>query len=173
MVSICIVLGSARCVWDDYLEAVNNCHEPFEVMCINDIIMHFPGNVKHAYSNDAQMLPKWEAARRPGYPRVGHLHSNNGAGGSVNERVKIWDWVHGNSGVNAVLTALALGYRRVIVCGIPLDNTGHYFSPHWGVSGYDNEASLDEWRKHAVEWGNSVISMSGNTREILNGGIGR
>ena len=41
---ICFVLGSARCVWDDYVVASSKYKE-FDIMAINDIGMHIPFEV--------------------------------------------------------------------------------------------------------------------------------
>ncbi len=163
----CIVIGSGRCVWDDLARTNTVCRD---VMCINDIGMHYPGPIRHWYSNDGVMLKYWHQARRPEYNKDIKLHSNNGAGGSIDPSIRVWEWVHGNSGINAVKTALALGYDKVIVCGMPLDDSGHYFDSPWGVTNYNNNSVLDDWVRYAVECRGKVISVSGNLRRILDDG---
>lgn len=162
--SECIVLGSARRVWLDLAEAGGA--QGRDVMAVNDIGMHYPGDLTHWYSNDAKMLGHWSDARRPGYSKAGALHSNNPG----RQGVRVWDnLVGGNSAVNAVCVALELGYERVIVCGVPLDETGHYFDPPWINTSYNNEAEFDEWRRRVAYFAGRVTSMSGKTREILSG----
>lgn len=155
-------------MWDDLTKLGDI--RAYDVMCINDIGMHYPGVVKYWYSNDAVMLKYWAQARRPGYNKDIKLHSNNGAGGSIDPSITLWDWVHGNSGINAVKTALALGYDRVVLCGVPLDNTGHYFDPPSVMTNYDNNSVLDDWEKFAVQSKESVTAMSGNLKRILSNG---
>lgn len=153
-----IIVGSGRCVWDD----LQHIHGPYDVMAVNDMIMHYPGPLKHAYSNDAKWLPKWVEARRPRYVMDWGkpiMHScNEGAG---------FRWPmpgHGTSGLNAAYVGLGMGYDRIILCGIPMDNTGHYFDPPILKTNYDKGMRF---------WGNlkkihpHVYSMSGKTRELL------
>ena len=159
-----IIVGSARCVWDD-LEKTNL---NVDVMAVNDMIMHFPGPLKHAYSNDQKMLPHWINARRPRYiidwGRPKAYSCNAG-----------WPWPgHGTSSLNAVYTALALGYDEIILAGIPLDNSGHYFDPPWVKSNFENEVSTRDgeirfWANAARNiFDGKVKSLSGRTKELLN-----
>lgn len=167
-----IVLGSARCIWSDFAAASGKLlGKNYEVMAVNDIGMHFPGDLRHWYSNDAWMLSAWKRARRPDYNKNIILHTNNGAGTFIKDDMKVWDWVCGNSGINAVQTGIALGYNDIYVCGIPLDESGHYFDPEWKKTSYSNENAFDEWRRYRLNWGGHVKSMSGNTKLILEGAL--
>lgn len=168
-----VVLGGGRCVWDDLAAFGMAGNHNHDVMCVNDIVMHYPGPVKHVYSNDHGMLSKWVSARRPthitAYYPVQHTHTCR-SGGAQN----IWPWPgHGSSGLNAVYTGLGLGYERIVICGIPLDNSGHYFDPPWTRTNFMNEvADRDGEPKY---WANAakrifkgrVKSMSGRTKDLL------
>lgn len=159
-----IILGGGRCVWDDY----SHCRSiPHDIMAINDVGMYVPTPLTHWYSNDAAMLPKWKSCRR--YQGAGQLHTNNGAGVGVADGIKVWDIPYGNSGINAVLVGLGLGYNEIVVCGIPLDGSGWFFSPPWEESGYNNNYELDAWMSNIVNFSGRVRSMSGRTKEILDG----
>ncbi len=159
-----IVVASAKCAWDD-MEAALDIAPSAEIMAVNDIGMHIPNSIKHWYSNDVKMLVNWYNARRPTYNRDIFLHSNFDG----REGVRHWpDMVAGNSSVNAVCVGLELGYDRVYLCGAPLDDTGHYFDPHWIKTSYNNDCEFDEWRRRSVLFAGRVFSMSGKTREILN-----
>ena len=61
-----LIVGSGRCVWQD-LAQLGASAKSYDVMAINDAIMHVNLPLKHAVSNDAPMLPNWIAARRPYY----------------------------------------------------------------------------------------------------------
>lgn len=157
-----VILGSGRHVWDD----LENAAGWKEAICVNDVGMHFPGLVKHWYSNDIHMLPRWIAARRPRYVRdfgpVIETHSC-----TLGAR-HIWPWPgHGSSSLNAVFTALALGYEKIVLCGVPLDDNGHYFDPPWVTTNFAREGTVRHWRLMAPKFEGRVKSMSGISREIL------
>lgn len=172
-----LIVGGGRCVWDDiaslgFHPSADN--GGYDVMCINDIVMHYPGKVTHFYSNDHRWIPHWLNARREllyrkfGQP-IPYVHSCR-TGARYN-----WPWPgHGTSSLNGVYTGLAMGYERIVLAGVPLDDSGHYFDPPWVTSNFTREVALMEdgqmmyWanakRRH---FGGKVFSQSGRTRELL------
>src|SRR3990167_718966 len=168
------VVGSERGVWDDLHKAglVNNDDNTFHILCVNDMILHYPGKVEHAYSNNHGYLQKWTAARRDQYitrwGEIKHTHSNKVGGRHT------WPWPgHGTSSLNAVYTGLALGYDEIRLCGVPIDNSGRYFEPPWMRSNFQNEipdrdGKMKYWenaKKRIFE--GRVKSYSGRTMNIL------
>jgi len=158
-----VVLGTAACVWGDYYNAQPTNED---VMAINDIGMHFE-NTKHWYSNDARMLRNWNSARRPNFTTIPILHTNDGGSTNQTQGMTVHsDLVGGNSGINAVLCGLKLGYDKIIVCGIPLDNSPYYFNPAQ-TAHYDNDAEIRQWQRHLPLLKGKVFSMSGRTKDVL------
>ncbi len=158
-----LIVGSGHTVWDDLENFGVHIHD---VICVNDVGMHFPGHVKHWYSNDTQMLRKWVQARRPRYQMDfgKDIQTHSCCEGAKWK----WPWPgHGSSSLNAVFTALALGYDKIILCGVPLDDEGHYFDPPWIRTNFSREATTRHWRLLAPKFEGKVTSMSGNSREIL------
>jgi hypothetical protein len=123
--------------------------------------MHVP-ELHHWYSNDVGMLLKWSQARRPGY-NTPKLHSMKSG-----PNVTVWPvWGQGTSPLNAAKVGVMMGYEKVVLCGVPLDNSGHYFDPPWIGTNFANEVT-DTWLAHWDRQGlENVFSMSGRTREIL------
>ena len=165
-----LIAGSGRCVWNDAREYFEG-QFPGDVMCVNDIGMHWPMPFQHWYSNDWRMLPKWVEARRPRYVME---YDESFVTHSCNEGATIhWPWPgHGSSSLNAVYTGLALGYEPITLCGVPLDDSGHYFDPPYETSphaktNFHREGTLKPWRQFAPYVKGKVFSMSGNSREIL------
>ena len=171
----CVIVAGGRCVWDDLarLGVKGDDNGGWDVICVNDVVMHFPGRIKHFYSNDHRMMPHWLAARRPAHVRkhgpVKYTHSCR-VGGRYS-----WPWPgHGTSSLNAVYTALALGYAPIVLCGAPLDDSGHYFEAPWIKTNFCREVGtqpngqIQYWagakRKH---FAGKVFSMSGRTHELL------
>jgi len=177
-----IICGGGRTVWSDLgrIPDWNQHHS----MAVNDAIMYFPGRLDHAYSNDCiingindRMLLRWYAARRPENRQQDtgtKLHSCFGHGV---EGVRHWDIKgHGTSGLNAVYVGLGLGYQRIILCGIPLDNEGHFFDPPWKRTNFNREVptkragpnQLRFWSAAKErDFNGKVFSMSGRTKELL------
>ena len=163
-------------MWDDL---VRLCGNPtvfagrFDVIAVNDVAMHFPGPLKHLYSNNTTYLKYWVQARRDQFIRmfgpVGYTHSC-----SIGSMVT-WPWPGcGTSALGAVYTGLALGYNEVILCGIPLDDSGHYFETPATPSSFSKQVppkgngEIKYWQKARDEvFMNKVRSMSGRTAELL------
>jgi len=161
----CIVAAGAACVWDDLIAL----DQDWDVMTVNDITMHFPGVIAHAFSYDAPWLAKWVAARRElltrKYGPIGAIHSNN------RPVEHFWPWPgQGTSALGAVYTALALGYKQIVLCGVPLDDSPHYFDPPWARCNFTREVGT-RGEKTLRYWNPAVLagvtSMSGRTRELL------
>jgi len=121
-----VICGSARCLWDDLDQITFN--RP-DYMAINLAGMFLPHPVAHWYSNEWELLPKWSWLRKkmrdyPDHKSI-YLHTNNPNADPV---INLWNWSPaGTSSLGAVLTGLALGYDRIMVCGVPLDNEGHFY----------------------------------------------
>ncbi len=169
-----IIASGGRCVWDDLKRAgMAKNHDPLpHVMCVNEMIMFYPGEITHAYSNNHKFLPKWTDTRRDQYQsryeKKIKTHSNKHGGEYT------WPWPgHGTSSLNAVYTGLALGYDRIWLCGVPLDDSGHFWEAPWERTNFVHEvADRDGEIKY---WGNAkqkifedkVRSFSGRTMNLL------
>ena len=162
-----LIVGSARCVWDD-IKLLNFGDIDAQVMTVNDMVMHYPKPVKHCYSNSASELSIWSQARRKYLNQDVLKHS-------CNPGEEYWPLPgHGTSSLNACFVGLAMGYDSIILAGIPLDNTGHYFDPPWIKSNFQREVPERDglrWWKDAMEhvFQGKVKSVSGRTRDLLGG----
>lgn len=179
-----VVCGDAIGVWDD-LECFG-CRddsgprgrvrkEGWDFLTVNKLVETFPGSVEHCYSNEANLLNKFIAARRSEYAREfgppAHSHScNTGA-------AHRWPWGgQGTSGLGAVLIGLGLGYDRIVICGMPLDDGPHNGEPHWRRTAFKSSEAAgsatddrDSHWKRAMDlaFQGRVKSMSGRTRDWL------
>ena len=172
-----VIVGPGRSVWDDLAQV----SVTGDVMAVNDIGMHLPLPFKHWYSNDAKQMQAWLGARRRRYQQefpIPILHSCH-AGTQVR-----WAWGnHGSSGLQACFVGLAMGYEEITLCGVPVDNSGHYFDPPEGHklqynpmgwpkggswTGFDRENEKKFWLKaRAHIFDGRVKSLSGWTAQIL------
>lgn len=178
-----VICGDAKCVWDD-LEAYG-CRldqgrgkvgkEGHDFMVINKLGETYPGRIEHWYSNEPNLLEKFVNGRRFEYSMEfdppQHTHSCN--------RGAKWLWPyggHGTSGLGAILTGLGLGYDKIVLCGMPLDDGPHNGEPHWRKCRFETSEVSDQvngkpdahWQRameHAFE--GKVSSMSGRTEKWL------
>lgn len=180
-----VICGDAYGVWHD-LEAFG-CRSDkgrgrvekneWQFMTVNKMVATFPGNIEHAYSNEGHILQKYIEARRPEYRKEfsGPAHAH-----SCNRGVKHkWPFGgHGTSGLGACLVAIGLGYDRIVLCGIPLDNGPHNGEPHWRNCKFETAEAAspkDHPEKPSMHWARAiqyafdgkVTSMSGRTRDWL------
>lgn len=169
-----VVCGDAACIWND-LESFG-CRsgngvvkDGWEFMTVNKIVEVFPGHIEHAYSHSAQTLISFIAARRHEYKNefVGPRYTH-----SIQSGTNVsWNWSgHGTSALGAALTAVALGYEKIVLAGIPLDDGGHNGEPHWRRCSFTTEvADSDEHWKRAIAlaFEGKIKSMSGRTAKWL------
>jgi hypothetical protein len=178
-----IICADAACVWDDLerLGARSNRGrgkvemENMDFMVVNKLGEVFPGNIEHWYSNEAKLLQTFEMARRNEYRNEfscsWHTHSNH--------RGAKWHWPlggHGTSGLSAILVGLLLGYERIVLCGMPLDDGPHNGEPPWRSCKFESAEVADTvgggiskpW-KYAIDhaFQGRVRSMSGRTKKWL------
>jgi hypothetical protein len=175
------VCGDAHCLWND-LEALGCKDESeggkvakpgFDFMCVNMAGSKFPGVVEHWYSNDGNLVDLFRSVRRSEYPR--HWSVNNSHGLAVGSQwasphPNAWQWPwtgHGTSGLGAVITAIALGYDHIFICGIPLNNQPHNGEPPWRNTNFVNEVRDDRkhWLRVADMFRGRITAISGQTKE--------
>lgn len=165
-----IICGSGRCVWDD-LKKVEAQY--LDIMAINDMIAYLPFKMRHAFSNDHHTLMYWKRCRRNEYRPLDDkvfLHSSTQTPSIIG-----WPWpCHGTSALNACYTGLALGYDEIILAGVPMDDSGHFFSPPYEKSNFHNEVPYreDGTMKYWANAKNNVFqgkvkSLSGRTKDLL------
>ncbi len=175
-----IIVGDAWNVWDD-LEAFGcrvdhrrGCvaKDGWDFMTINKAVETFPGNIEHAYSNEAALLHKFIAARRSEYARefTGPVHVHTGNGGGAEN---VWPWGGwGTSALGGCFAGVGMGYEQVVLCGAPLDDGPHNGEPRWRKGAFTREAAstVDGAVNHHWKRGRAtkrLFSMSGRTREWL------
>lgn len=178
-----VICGDAACVWID-LELFG-CRDNsdrgrvwkmgWHFMTINKLVEVFPGNIEHAYSNSGEFLDIFVKARRREYKRefVGPNHTHAAGRGSRHR----WPWRgSGSSSLGACLSAIQMGYDRIVLAGIPLDDSAHNGEPHWRKCRFRNE--VQDTKSHRTinhHWKlardtvfeGKVTSLSGRTRDWL------
>lgn len=118
---IAIVVGGANCVWSDYERAKALVGElDFDTFVINDTIPVFPDYINNAVSLHPNKFPGWARERN----KAG-LNIPDKAWSFVGSKLvtnTTGDW-GGSSGLFSVKIALELGFTKIILCGVPMDET--------------------------------------------------
>jgi len=177
-----VICGDAACVWDD-LDGFGCAQRSnrgsvwksgWQFMTVNKMVETFPGDIEHCYSNEPQTLLRFVASRRTEYVREFNAPQQTH---SITQGCK-WTWPfggHATSGLGACLVGFALGYSRIVLCGIPLDDGPHNGEPSWRRTWFTNEAAdsvgsgINRYWQNArtLLFQNVVKSMSGRTKDWL------
>lgn len=172
---IAIVCGSARCLWDDLaeLEGVDA-----DLVAVGFSGMALPRRPVHWVSQHAfdfqWMLPYLKRGRvltdSGLFVRHIETHSNRACACVLHVWPKSVMPDRGSSGESAARVSLAMGYERVILAGVPLDDQGHFYDPPPGLMGasyYNYSTYVKSWESSAAEFAGRVRSVSGLTRDLL------
>lgn len=163
---VAVVIGGARSVWSEFdqsEELLRQTGQTWENFCVNDMIEHFPRFINHAVTLHPEKFGFWALhrikAQRPAIDRVwSHRIMFDGC-----EAVRDWN---GSVGLLAVKIARVLGYRKVIVCGVPMTDVANHFrrpeSPWPASFGFRRG-----WMTHRSNLDSYVKSWSGWTKDLL------
>ncbi len=164
-----LIFGTARCLWEDRDKAHALLKgKTHHVMCINDAAIHVMGHpINHIVSLHAEFpgaLRKIQmAARNLGQSQT---HSDKPNGGID----IVWNFynVGGTSALFGAKIGIAMGYKKIILCGCPLDGTGHYWEDPSTKGILDCHAIGDVWRSAARDYLHGYVkSFSGRTKDYL------
>lgn len=171
-----IIAASAECLWDDYLRA-KELVEDEDLMCVNlAAICFYYRHIDHLVTLHHEGMRRFYAAaqieRRARSNRDRRCqkiitHSYKEASGGVDV---LWDITNpgGTSGLFAATVAVRLGYDKIILCGMPIDNSRRFYDSPNKVFKYSGLSQQDPWQNAArTRLEGKVRSMSGNTRKIL------
>jgi hypothetical protein len=167
MLKVAIIVGGADNVFEEYdktrhlLEITEN-FDNWETFVINAAIEHFTGHIDHAITLHPEKLQTWAHnrnknkflpptnvwAHRPAFLITNHTQ----------------DW-GGSSGLFAIKIAMELGFKKIILCGVPMTVEGKHF---------ERKKNWDACLAFRRNWGVRVPaikpyarSWSGWTKELL------
>lgn len=166
------ILGGGRSAWDDYAKLRGSevtSRWGGEVMAVNDIGAHVHDVVRHWVTLHPGYFPGWRKYREGhcfGHGQLATHHAHKHCDGV--DVAWPMDNLGGASGLFACFIGLMLGYSRIVLAGIPMDNAGHYFDPSWQGTDLADSTSRTVWRQANERWFQGrVKSLSGWTRDVL------
>ena len=157
----CVIVGSGRDMWQDH-EKIKD--KGFDIMGVN-VGGQFIPRVTHLFSWHCVQISAIAAFRKQEFYGQEFLTH------SVRSHPGI-DWVWhlsggaSMSGISAIDLCWLLGYRSIILCGVPMDDSGYFYGRP------KNPEVCDKWRREEVvrlktKFGDHVKSLSGYTKEIF------
>lgn len=159
-----LILGAAACLWDD-LKALG--HWDGDVIVVNRAGIHYPGRIDHWVTLHPEMLGGWIEARAVAFG-PGEFETWCQKEGDEVDHVVTDIEPRGSSGLFAVRIALLLGYERVVLAGMPIDDRPHFYDADGKRSGPPFRYYMPDWlRARRREFNGRVRSISGWTGEIL------
>ena len=166
-----LCLGGGACLEKDVAD-FHAMGVPYDVViACNDAGYWWNGRLDHWVSLHPNKFTGWmEARRKNGYPAAGQLWAHRAEGGSA-QAVKATRYQFprqsgsGSSGLFMAKVALEdLRLDRVVLCGVPLYKTPHFFDDKDWQSA---ESFRRAWLQVAPETLGKMRSMSGWTKVLL------
>lgn len=171
----CLVVGSAINLWDDVAKA-RELGEFDATYCVKLTGVHWPARFQVWCSLHPEWMDKYEAERHAlnlpnGYEIVLPLESEVGTEGKrygKRGRRLTYRWpgmnASGSSGLFAVKAALNDGFDRVVIAGMPMDNSNHFTR---GKAWKQRDSFTAGWEQAMPHLVGKVKSLSGWTAEKL------
>jgi len=167
-----IIVGDATNVVKDLENFLKLCPVPFDTMCMNYSYMVVPWKIQHFVAGDSHMEDMQKCAAQIPDTCMKHCWNPQSLGFDIR-------WLkNGRSGWNGttanlgIKIALALGYTRIVLVGVPMDSSGNWYAPLLKSDdikqGKDHTNHLWKWNEIASRPISRLLrSMSGNTADLL------
>jgi len=160
-----VVVGCAECVWDDISSVSFNGKD---VLVLSDMGMFFPGTITHWASCHPNIIVGGKLVRdQRRYHEDFLSHIPDYAAPKIGDVTWTIPKLAGTSGMFGTLIGIGLGYTKIILAGIPLNRSGHFWNPKIKVK-FDKSGIRLSWQQISQKiFNNKVRSLSGWTRELL------
>ena len=166
-----LILGGAACVWED-MEAAQALGHYDATIAINDVLEYYDGEIDYAVSLHPQKYAEWMKERdRKDFSTPKCFVAYTGFHSANAHKIDLiipflWPGQakSGSSGLFAVKVAIDQGFKKIVLCGIPMDLRPHFFSAkEWTAS----DGFWKAWPAMADHFKTETRSMSGRTQELL------
>lgn len=163
----CLVLGGAKCLWDD-ISTVFDMMTPEGTIAVNDAIAHYAQPLTMAVTLHHEKMPAWREQRArngfaPALEHIGHEMAP-GIDRAIDYRFPGMTG-SGSSGLFAVKAAIEAGFDRIVLAGVPMDpKQAHFFdAKQW----HEFMSFLPGWENAMPHIRHRVRSVSGWTKKML------
>ncbi len=144
-----LVISSGRSLWDDLKKFEETFKRPYDTMGVNFAGMFFPFPLTHWATLHGEYFDWWVTMRKEMYhSQEVQTHTNTLMSRRKPTMAKnVWHMpnVGGTSGMFAIKVGLALGYDKVVLCGLPADGSGHFYLQDAGNTTFGSNGQIEEW----------------------------
>jgi len=176
---VCLITGDGSTLPAEVAQ-FESWNIPHDLYCVNRSMLFFQRQVDHwcavDYEEGVWFAEHSVSQIQPDKPILKHTIGKFPAAFDVfwEQDIKFENdiqrrvWI-GNSGYFAILTAIGMGYERIVLAGMPLDNRPHWYEPdseygpHWHGLAFANWIDFKTDRPES----NQVRSLGGYTSFIL------
>jgi len=164
-----IILGGGANVWREF-EALKIPNA--DIIAINDAGYHYSGKLALWVTLHPQKMPMWKRQRAEkgfdmSFKSIGFGKPSKEAPKFTDEIADCWRGqakASGSSGLFACQVALAHGYEKIILCGVPMDGNKNVFR---GKDWKDFNVYRQTWLDNLFRIEEKVVSQGGWTAELL------
>ena len=164
-------MAGGQTVWED-LEKFSHGGD---LMAVNDIGAYWHHDLRHWATQHTEYMEGWLKYRLGhNYGARGHVFTHGKKAAAAIQFVWDFEVLGGTSGLFGVMVGLLLGYGKIVLAGMPMDNSGHFFGPPAGSPVMKDRTTFED-RAVAATWlwardhifNGRVRSLSGRTRDWL------
>lgn len=168
---ILLILGDASCVWGD-VEKFQDLGIPHDTMLINHTPLTYPCDYQHYVAGDSHMKDMQDIAHIVPENVIKHCWNPNSFGFDVRWLKMNKEGWSGTTATLAYTVAVILDYFKIILAGVPMDNSGHWYdeflAPNDRKRQSDHRHHLWKWNELACRPYRALMrSFSGKTKENL------
>lgn len=157
----CVIVGSGGSMWNDYDKIKD---KGFDIMGVN-VGGQFIPDLTHLFSWHCYQISAISKFRKAEfYGKTFLTHSVREYDGID----YVWYLSGGASmsGISAIDLCVLLGYENIILCGVPMDDSGYFYGRPKNPEVCDKYRQ-EEVRRLKVKFGDRVKSLSGYTKEVF------
>lgn len=158
-----LIHGCGRCLWDD-LDKIGKWDGHRMAINYSGILM-------------AVDFDHWISLHQEDFPWMLYLRGRTIHGKTPRPNFRghvhhIGNWPGDREGTSSLFAArvgAALGYDEIVMAGVPMDSSGHFYDPPGYDGGSDYSGTAERWRKYAPILREKVKVVSGNLVNLLGG----
>lgn len=158
------IIGGGSTMWADYFKS-QEMFPGTDTIAVNIAGMVIP-DITHQFSWHPKQISAIKMFRRAEWADDKSIVHSIGEGTNINH---VWNFNGATSvsGTTAIELAWLLGYRRIVLCGVPLDGNGYFYKPMDNPDIHDKYRKREVFKVYEFFGPDTIRSFSGYTKQVL------